>query len=219
MREFHRCPICFGLVAIAALAASGARADTNVVQAYGDFAHYEQADYSPVPVCYDAWTYASSEEVEQFHAGRSVVDPYCVFAWTTHGGPDGLRYEGSWPENEQSPHFWHSVWNTCALHLTLEVMEETRLSAERAVLGDLVVNEHTITVTLPDGSDVVLLGEGGPDQGELVLSPGTHGLRLHVDAQTRDNHHPYTGVVSVSWVPTHVATHHASWSEVKARFR
>ncbi len=179
---------------------------------------------SPTP----GYCYWDSDSISDpvFHATNA--DGYgnmeCPDAWLVHCDNDSLVFQGSWP-------FIDSYFVSGAeyiVDLTCSVMlnTETRMSAGRLInSGDLDTDEHSITITYPDGSVVqVLDADPGPDQAQLDLPPGEYLVTLHVSAYQHKSPgeviDPYAGNVWLRWEdPGVVAVTPVGWNSVKAYFR
>ncbi len=147
----------------------------------------------------------------------------CPSPWLVHCDNDSLVFWGTWPLID-GLYVLSSSYNV-ALSCSVEISVDTRLSASRAVVGNLDIDEHTLTIGFPDGAEVQLLAPGsGPDQAQLDLPPGNYRITLTVSAlqskTTQTEIDPYEGQVLLKWEdPAGVAVEPLSWSSLKAGFR
>jgi len=147
----------------------------------------------------------------------------CSYPWLVHCDADSLVYRGSWPliDDLYVLNSTYRVELTCSV----EVTAPTRLSASRAVTGNLEIDEHALTIVFPGGTEVLLLAAGsGPDEAQLDLQPGNYQVSLTVEAFQSTTSQtvidPYEGHVLLKWEdPASVAVEALSWSSFKAKFR
>lgn len=199
-------------------AASAAGAVVEILEATGNVSIEEYGTYSPVPGwCY--WSYPTTVE-GTYHAGvDDGSGPYCVFPWLAHCDGDSLLFQGAWDEVPYNPHLDstnYSVVLSCDVLLTAT----TQLAASREVSAGLDDEEHSLSLTLPDESQlIVLAAEEGPDQVELDLEPGIYGVRLRVLARDRGPYRPaYSGAVVLRWSSDGTPVEASSWGAVKAMY-
>jgi len=147
----------------------------------------------------------------------------CQEIWSVRCDSDSLVFRGSWLPVESfgfaSSHY--EVDLACSVSITAE----TRLQASRQVSGALDTDEHTLTVTFPDGTVTPVLSAGsGLDEAVLVLLPGTYQIVLTVGAHeyrgTDTGRSAYAGQVLLAWETAGtVAVKDSSWGTLKAIYR
>lgn len=195
----------------------------HVEEAQGQLRHHVNVSPSPKPgYCY----WESEIPVVAFHA--TEADGYgnmdCPHPWLARCDTDSLSFHGSYPDIESS--FVTGADFQASLFCTVILAEETRLSARRQVVGDLFVDEHSLTVTMPDGAIVTILEPGsGTDQAEMVLDPGSYTVSIYVYAYQIPQE-PGAGLlacssgVSLQWEdPGSVEVQPVTWGALKAVFR
>ncbi len=147
----------------------------------------------------------------------------CQEVWSVHCDSDSLVFRGSWLPVESfgfaSSHY--EVDLACSVNITAE----TRLRASRQVSGALDTDEHTLTVTFPDGTVApVLSGGSGLDEVAFVLLPGVYQIALTVGAHeyrgVDSGRSAYVGRVLLAWEAAGtVAVEDLSWGGLKALYR
>jgi hypothetical protein len=177
---------------------------------------------SPTPgTCY--WELAEGGG-PVFHATNADGDGTleCSDPWIVHCDSDSLVFRGVWP-------FIDATYVTGSEYLvdlscSVNITADTRVSAGRTVVGNLDTDEHTLTITYPDGSILPVLPSGsGPDQAQVILQPGVYLVTLQVSAYQHkvgdEIIEPYLGHVLLRWEdPGSVAVEPVSWSSLKALF-
>ena len=194
----------------------------EVLEADGGLNQHVWISPSPTPgYCY--WELAETDG-PFFHAtnadGYGNMD--CPDPWLVHCDSDSLVFRGAWPYIDDI--YVRGSEYLADLSCSVNITANTRLSAGRTVTGNLDTDEHTLTITYPDGSILPVLPSGsGPDQAQLILQPGVYLVTLHISAyQSKSysgNIDPYLGHVLLKWEnPGSVPVEPVSWSSLKASF-
>jgi hypothetical protein len=146
----------------------------------------------------------------------------CTFPWLAHCDGDSLVYHGTWPLIE-GLYLLGSDYRA-TLSCSVNLATETSLTIDRAVSGNLGVDEHVLTVVIPNGDEVLLLAPGtGPDHLTLDFLPGAYQFTISVEATqhgpTGTPVDPYDGWIRLVWEDPGVAVSTTSWSSLKALYR
>jgi hypothetical protein len=208
------------LVGVAASAGAWEQASISRVTASVDYELW--VDASPSPYCWNYWDGDSTgHPVPSLHHVAEVVMFPCNSGWTVHCDGDGLSWHGWWLEIEPDNYAWNWIKDDAELTCVVYFAEPARLTATRAVTGELSMDVHTVEVQQSDGDPIVMLGDAaGPDAAELDLSPALYTIVLRVAAWEHNTHHAYDGQVHLAWGPQDDTPVLAStWSTVKALYR
>lgn len=219
---------CFGaaLVVLAVAATSRATEFAVVTEASGNLLKWTAAYSTPIPICCVSWTH-QPEDGTTFHpelvdVGIDGDDPCCAGSLMVHCGGDTLAYAGTWPGYDMSgfPDFVNTRL-TVHLEVAMQVDRETLLTAQRFAAGNLLRRLHTVTVTLPDETEVALLPqENTPGQADMLLLPGAYHVAIDVDIQTHTGvFEPYGGWVTVFWVDNATPVQVTTWGSIKTLFQ
>ena len=139
--------------------------------------------------------------------------------WTGRCDAGGFRFTGDIPEVTEGFLGWW-VYLRARITVRLELTTTTRVSALRTLEGLWSPAWFTVTVTMPDGSEDVMLG---PDPAigtaERTLAPGTYRVTFFVEADTTEEiPFSHTSLVEVSWGdPVAVEAH--TWGAIKSLYR
>jgi hypothetical protein len=195
----------------------------EVQESNGELRLHFFADPSPTP----GFCYWENDPVSGPHFEADNEDGYgnidCPHPWAAHCDGDSLVYRGSWPYYDEL--YLRSAEYQVTLSCKVTVLEETRLSASRSVVGVLDSDIHTLTLVYRDGTSLPILAAGeGPDEVQIILKPGTYSVILQVIAQQATHNKrildPYEGSVVLKWEdPAGVAVEPTSWGAIKAIFR
>jgi len=183
----------------------------------------QEVYYAPTPVpdwCY--WDRGPSPA--SFHAVNADGNGSsgCQIPWLVHCDADSLAFAGHWPANDAV--YVHSSLYEITLECRVRLDTDMKLHANRTVdSGELLFDQHTLTVDLPDGGTVAVLGDSTMiDTAELLLPPGEYDLRLYVYAMQLSyggEIDPYDGQVRMWWSEFEpVETVPTSWGRIKALY-
>lgn len=159
-----------------------------------------------------------------FHA--TEADGYgndgCPYPWLAHCDGDSLVFHGTWPliEGEFLLGAEFRATLTCSVNLT----EVTSLTIDRAVSGNLDINEHGLSMVFPDETELSLPPVGpDPEHITLELEPGVYRFTISVEVEqygpVGTPVDPYDGFVRVIWEDSGVPVTTTSWSSFKALYR
>lgn len=214
----------FAALAVLTTAATSHATDFAEVTGAGGHLRRYVSDYAfPVPYCWLDW----DRDPADGPTFDEVLVEYFDYAMCTSGiivrcVADTLEYAGSWPQVDLSG-ITHYGYTTLEANLVamLEVHLPTQLRAQRWVAGDLLTLVHSVTVTLPDQSEVMLLDEGeAPAEAEMTLQPGAYQVTIDVNATTHSRvWEPYAGLVIVTWADASTPVEAATWGTVKSLYR
>jgi len=217
----YRCylPVLVGLILCVPVA--HAWDGVQVLEATGFIREHIYGAPSPVP----GWCYWEQEEpVTSFHAtnedGQGNMG--CSDYFLAHCDDNSMAFYGSWPLND---HIYtigasYEAQLTCTVLLT----SSSWLIANRGYTGTLGLDTRTVTLVHPSGAQEEVLGSDGPDDLEILLTPGTYTLELQVNVSQSAPYPnpllPFSGWVGLTWEdPEPVATEPATMGSVKALFR
>lgn len=219
MKNLNTCKIAIAFIAW--LTAIPAAAGVVLLEADADLRRETYYAPSPVP----DWCYWDREASPlPFQATNADGESYegCPDDWLVHCDADSLVFRGVWPAN----HAVYVVSSEYAVDLTCAVAldTETRLTADRSIAsGPLDVDVHTLTLIDASGAPLTLLGDGGPDEADLLLPPGDYRIELRVRARQLSyggSIDPYAGEVRLFWSePGTVADTPIVWGALKALYR
>jgi hypothetical protein len=195
----------------------------EVQDSVGELRLHFWADPSPTP----GWCYWDSDPdggpLFQASNADGSGNMGCTDPWFVHCDGDSLVYRGSWPYIEAL--YLRSAEYLVTLSCEVKIEAETRLVATRSVDGNLDTDEHDLTLVYKDGTILPILERnGGPDEAQIILQPGTFTIILHVTAQQTTHNKrildPYEGSVVMKLEDASgVAVENATWGAVKATFR
>ena len=207
------------ITALPALAWDGVEA----VEARGYITRWFTLTSSPTPRYCDWRTVDLAGPALHASNADGVGNNGCTDPWLVHCDGDSLVYRGYWSQVEAS--LVYANHYEAVLISSINIIKQTRLSASRSVDGNLTGDIHAVTIEYPDGSSVPLFPAGsGPDQAELILTPGLYQVSFVVDAYQSnklvDFIDPYQGFIILIWQdPGSVAVEPMSWGSIKAVFR
>jgi hypothetical protein len=185
-----------------------------------DFELY--VDASPTPYCWHYWDWhvEGYHDLPTLHQTFDTDETPCTSTWLIHADADSLAWHGSWPAIDPDSDVWNDLHDGAELDCRVYFSAPVRLLARRAVTGALIANGHTVHVVPLVGDPLVMLEEdGGPDEAELELQPGTYDLVLHILAHERGTHYAYDGAVHLTWEPQGGSpVQPTSWSTIKALY-
>ena len=206
----------FGLVPMAQ-----AWEGVQVLEATGVIREHIYGAPSPVP----GWCYWEQEEpVTSFHAtnedGQGNMG--CPHYFLAHCDDNSMVFYGSWPLNDHIYIIGASY--EASLICTVQLISNSRLIANRGYTGTLDLDTRTVTLVHPSGAHEEILGPGGPDELQVMLTPGIYTLEIEVDVSQSAPYPnpllPFDGWVGLTWEdPESVGTQPSTLGAVKALFR